>query len=59
MVLKKRLRDQDEIALAVVALNASPETVGPSEYHAQALAAEMSETCNFASLDEGNGILGL
>jgi uncharacterized protein len=41
------------------ALIAGPETVMPSEYYAEVFGGEMSETCEFGSLDEANEILGL
>lgn len=41
------------------ALIAGPETVMPSEYYPEVFGGEMSETCEFASLDEANEILGL
>ncbi len=39
------------------ALIAGPETVMPSEYYREVFGGEMSETCEFASLDEANEIL--
>ena len=41
------------------ALIAGPETVMPSEYYSEVLGGEMSDTCEFGSLDEANEILGL
>ena len=41
------------------ALIAGPETVMPSEYYAEVFGGEMSDTCEFGSLDEANEILGL
>lgn len=41
------------------ALIAGPETVMPSEYNREVFAGEMSDTCEFASLDEAKEILGL
>ena len=41
------------------ALIAGPETVMPSEYMPELLGGEMSETCEFDSLDEANETLGL
>ena len=41
------------------ALIAGPEIVMPSEYYSEVFGGEMSETCEFASLDEANEILGL
>jgi uncharacterized protein len=41
------------------ALIAGPETVMPSEYYPEVFGGEMSEACEFGSLDEANEILGL
>lgn len=41
------------------ALIAGPEIVMPSEYYPEVFGGEMSDTCEFASLDEANEILGL
>ena len=41
------------------ALTAGPETVMPSEYLPEVFGGEMSDTCEFGSLDEANEILGL
>jgi len=41
------------------ALIAGPETVTPSEYYSEVFGGEMSDTCEFGSLDEANDILGL
>jgi uncharacterized protein len=41
------------------ALIAGPETVMPSEYYPEVFGGEMSDTCEFDSLDEANEILGL
>jgi uncharacterized protein len=41
------------------ALIAGPEVVMPSEYYREVFGGEMSETCEFGSLDEANEILGL
>jgi uncharacterized protein len=41
------------------ALIAGPETVMSSEYHAEVFGGEMSDACEFDSLDEANEILGL
>jgi len=41
------------------ALIAGPETVMPSEYLPEVFGGEMSDTCEFNSLDEANEILGL
>ena len=41
------------------ALIAGPETVMPSEYYSEVFGGEMSDACEFTSLDEANEILGL
>jgi len=41
------------------ALIAGPEVVLPSEYLPEVFGGEMSETCQFAGIDEANDILGL
>jgi uncharacterized protein len=41
------------------ALIAGPETVMPSEYYGEVFGGEMSDACEFRSLDEANEILGL
>ncbi len=41
------------------ALIAGPETVMPSEYYPVVFGGEMSEACEFGSLDEANETLGL
>jgi uncharacterized protein len=41
------------------ALITGPETVMPSEYYPEVFGGEMSDTYEFASLDEANEILGL
>jgi uncharacterized protein len=41
------------------ALIAGPETVMPSEYYPEVFGGEMSEACEFGSLDEANEIFGL
>ena len=38
---------------------AGPENVMPTEYYPEVFGGEMSETCEFDSLDEANEILGL
>jgi uncharacterized protein len=43
----------------LAALIAGPETVMPSEYYPEVFGGEMSDACEFASLDEANEILGL
>ena len=39
------------------ALIAGPETVMPSEYQREVFGGEMSDTCEFASLNEANEVL--
>jgi uncharacterized protein len=41
------------------ALIAGPEIVMPSEYYREVFGGEMSDVCEFSSLDEANEILGL
>ncbi len=41
------------------ALNAGPETVMPSEYYREVFGGEMSDACEFCSLEEANEVLGL
>jgi uncharacterized protein len=41
------------------ALIAGPEIVMPSEYYREVFGGEMSDACEFSSLDEANEILGL
>ena len=41
------------------ALIAGPETVMPSEYNREVFGGEMSDACEFSSLEEANEILGL
>jgi uncharacterized protein len=41
------------------ALIAGPETVMPSEYYPEVFGGEMSDACEFGSLEEANEILGL
>jgi uncharacterized protein len=41
------------------ALIAGPEVVMPSEYYREVFGGEMSDACEFGSLDEANEILGL
>jgi uncharacterized protein len=41
------------------ALIVGPETVMPSDYYPEVFGGDMSETCEFGSLDEANEILGL
>jgi uncharacterized protein len=49
----------EEIDGFFAALIAGPETVMPSEYYSEVFGGEMSDTCDFRSLDEANEILGL
>jgi yecA family protein len=41
------------------ALIAGPETVMPSEYNREVFGGEMSDACEFSSLEEANEIFGL
>jgi uncharacterized protein len=41
------------------ALIAGPEAVMPSEYYPEVFGGEISDTCEFDSLDEANEFLGL
>jgi len=41
------------------ALIAGPETVMPSEYYPEVFGGEMSDACQFESIDQANEILGL
>jgi uncharacterized protein len=41
------------------ALIAGPEVVMSSEYYSEVFGGEMSDACEFGSLDEANEILGL
>jgi uncharacterized protein len=41
------------------ALIAGPDTVMPSEYYREVFGGEMSDACEFESLDEANEVLGL
>ena len=49
----------EEVDGFFAALIAGPEVVPPSEYLPEVFGGEMSETCEFGSLDEANEILGL
>jgi len=49
----------EEVDGFFAALIAGPEAVMPSEYHAEVFGGEMSDSCEFDSLDEANEILGL
>src|SRR5437879_9917151 len=54
-----RAMNVEELDGFFAALIAGPETVMPSEYYPEVFGGEMSETCEFGSLDEANEILGL
>jgi uncharacterized protein len=54
-----RAMNVEEVDGFFSALIAGPETVMPSEYYREVFGGEMSETCEFGSLDEANEILGL
>ena len=54
-----RAMNVEELDGFFAALIAGPETVMPSEYYPEVFGGEMSDTCEFASLDEANEILGL
>jgi uncharacterized protein len=49
----------EEVDGLFAALIAGPEVVPPSEYLPEVFGGEMSDTCEFAGLDEANDILGL
>ena len=49
----------EEVDGFFAALIAGPEVVLPSEYLPEVFGGEMSDTCEFAELDEANDILGL
>ena len=54
-----RAMNLEELDGFFAALIAGPETVMPSEYYPEVFGGEMSDTCEFGSLDEANEILGL
>jgi uncharacterized protein len=54
-----RAMNVEELDGFFAALIAGPETVMPSEYYSEVFGGEMSDTCEFASLDQANEILGL
>jgi uncharacterized protein len=49
----------EEVDGLFAALIAGPEVVPPSEYLPEVFGGDMSDTCEFAGLDEANDILGL
>jgi len=49
----------EEVDGFFAALVAGPDVVMPSEYLPEVFGGEMSDTCEFATLDEANDILGL
>ena len=49
----------EEVDGFFAALLAGPETVMPSEYYSEVFGGEMSEACEFGSLDAADEILGL
>lgn len=54
-----RAMNVEELDGFFAALIAGPETVMPSEYYREVFGSEMSDACEFSSLDEANEILGL
>jgi uncharacterized protein len=54
-----RAMNIEELDGFFAALIAGPETVMPSEYYREVFGGEMSEACEFGSLEEANEILGL
>jgi uncharacterized protein len=54
-----RAMNLEELDGFFAALIAGPETVMPSEYYPEVFGGEMSQTCEFGSIDEANEILGL
>ena len=54
-----RALNLEELDGFFAALIAGPETVMPSEYYPEVFGGEMSDTCEFGSLDEANELLGL
>ncbi len=54
-----RAMNVEELDGFFAALIAGPETVMPSEYYPEVFGGEMSDACEFGSLDEANEILGL
>jgi len=54
-----RAMNMEELDGFFAALIAGPETVMPSEYNREVFGGEMSDACEFSSLEEANEILGL
>ena len=54
-----RAMSLEELDGFFAALISGPETVMPSEYNREVFGGEMSDTCEFSSLEEANEILGL
>jgi uncharacterized protein len=54
-----RAMNIEELDGFFAALIAGPDPVMPSEYHRELFGGEVSETCEFASLEEAREILGL
>jgi uncharacterized protein len=54
-----RAMNVEELDGFFAALIAGPETVMPREYYPEVFGGEMSDACEFSSLDEANEILGL
>jgi uncharacterized protein len=54
-----RAMNIEELDGFFAALIAGPETVMPSEYYSEVFGGEISDACEFNSLDEANEILGL
>jgi uncharacterized protein len=55
----RRAMNVEQLDGFFAALIAGPDTVMPSEYNREVFGGEMSDTCEFASLDEAKEILGL
>jgi uncharacterized protein len=54
-----RSMNVEELDGFFAALIAGPDTVMPSEYYPEVFGGEMTDACEFSSLDEANEILGL
>src|SRR5271169_1140052 len=54
-----RAMNLEELDGFFAALIAGPEAVMPSEYNREVFGGEMSEACEFSSLEEANEIFGL
>jgi uncharacterized protein len=54
-----RAMSLEELDGFFAALITGPETVMPSEYYPEVFGGEMTDTCEFSSLDEANEVLGL